>query len=366
MILAVDISRRLSSFELDASFESSGRLTALFGPSGSGKTSLINAIAGLIQPDRGRIAIGDEVLFDSEAGVNVPVHARGLGYVFQDARLLPHLNVEQNLLYGRRFTPRARRFGDLASVCGLLGIGDLLKRKPQHLSGGEKQRVAIGRALLASPRLLLMDEPMASLDDERKAEILPYIERLRDEAGVPIVYVSHALAEVARLADHLVLLEGGRVTASGAAGEVLRQLPLLHAGQRREGGSLLEMQVAGYDAGYDMTTLASAAGEAQVPGRVGEAGAPVRLRIRAHDVMLAAEKPHMISALNIFTGTIASIEGDDSLYVTVDCHGQAIVAAITRQSRDRLALRVGHRVYVIVKALAVEGSSFQPAASTRS
>lgn len=355
MTLAVAARHRLGDFVLDAQFESAGRVTALVGVSGSGKTTVINAIAGLITPEQGQIVVNDATLFDSAAGIDVPVHRRSLGYVFQEARLFPHLNVEQNLLYGRRFAPKSRRFGDLAAVSELLGISPLLKRSPQQLSGGEKQRVAIGRALLASPRLLLMDEPMAALDDERKAEILPYIERLRDVSGVPIVYVSHAVAEVSRLADHVVLMDAGRVVESGPAADVLQHFASLPAGQRREAGSLLAMTVAGYDPTYDMTKLTSAAGEAFVPGRIGKEGDPVRLRIRAHDVIVATAEPKAISALNIFHGTIAGIEGGAPLAVKIDSHGKTIVAAVTRQSCEQLGLRPGMDVYAIVKALAVEG-----------
>ena len=194
MTVLVDISHRLGDFAVDASFESAGRLTALFGPSGSGKTTLINLIAGLIRPDRGRIAVDGRRLVDTDAGLFVPKHRRRIGMVFQDARLFPHMSVAGNLRYGRWFTPGAERYADFDAVVELLGIGHLLDRRPAKLSGGEKQRVAIGRALLASPKLLLMDEPLASLDEARKAEILPYIERLRDETKIPIVYVSHSVA----------------------------------------------------------------------------------------------------------------------------------------------------------------------------
>jgi molybdate transport system ATP-binding protein len=206
MSLAIDICHRLGSFVLDARFEASGGLVALFGRSGSGKTSIINIVAGLIRPDRARVAIDGTVLVDTERGMFVPRHRRRIGYVFQEGRLFPHLTVRQNLLYGRWFAPQAAGRGDhLEGVVDLLGIGSLLERRPGRLSGGEKQRVAIGRALLANPRLLLMDEPLASLDEARKAEILHYIERVRDESKVPIVYVSHSIAEVARLAMTVVL-----------------------------------------------------------------------------------------------------------------------------------------------------------------
>ncbi|TBR30662.1 MAG: molybdenum ABC transporter ATP-binding protein, partial [Reyranella sp.] len=212
MSLDIDVDHRRGNFRLQARFTAAPGLTALFGRSGSGKTSLVNIAGGLIRPDRGRIAIDGQTLVDTERGVCVPAHRRRIGYVFQDSRLFPHLSVRRNLLYGRWF---ARGDGgaaaDLGSVVELLGIGHLLERDPDSLSGGEKQRVAIGRALLARPRLVLMDEPLASLDEARRAEILPFIERLRDEAGVPILYVSHSVAEVARLATTVVILSEGTV-----------------------------------------------------------------------------------------------------------------------------------------------------------
>src|SRR6266545_2669134 len=206
-MLKVAVEHHFGSFVLDAAFESAGGLTALFGRSGTGKTSLINAIAGLLRPERGRIVVDGEVLTDTERGVFVSARRRRIGYVFQEGRLFPHLTVRQNLLYGRWFSPKdGSPAGEVDQIVDLLGIGALLQRRPANLSGGEKQRVAIGRALLASPKLLLMDEPLASLDEARKAEILPYIERLRDETKIPIVYVSHSVAEVARLASTIVLL----------------------------------------------------------------------------------------------------------------------------------------------------------------
>lgn len=221
MSLEIALRHRLGAFSLDLAFLSEAGVIALFGPSGSGKTSVVNAIAGLLRPDSGRVVVDGATVLDTKAGVFVPPHRRRVGLVFQDARLFPHLTVRQNLVFGRWFTPRAERRGDLDHVVALLGIGHLLKRRPAGLSGGERQRVAIGRALLASPRLLVLDEPLASLDEARKQEILPYLERLRDEARVPIVYVSHSREEVARLAGEVVLLEEGRIVGRGAPGEVL-------------------------------------------------------------------------------------------------------------------------------------------------
>jgi molybdate transport system ATP-binding protein len=214
-MLRVDITKRLGEFSLEASFTSEGRVTGLFGASGAGKTSLINMIAGLLKPDRGIIAIDGETLDDTEKRVHVPAHRRRIGYVFQDARLFPHLDVGQNLDYGRRMNRLTEDPAQRKRVTELLDIGHLLDRRPGKLSGGERQRVALGRALLSKPRLLLLDEPMGSLDEGRKVEILPYLVRLRDEANVPMVYVSHDAAELRQLATQIVMLRGGRVTALG-------------------------------------------------------------------------------------------------------------------------------------------------------
>ena len=225
-MLSVDVVKRLGEFSLAANFDATGGATALFGPSGSGKTSIVHMIAGLVSPDRGRIALGDQVLFDSAARINVPAHRRRIGTVFQEGRLFPHLTVQQNLDYGRWMGRLPADEDERARVIGLLNIGHLLTRRPGHLSGGERQRVAFGRALLMKPRLLLLDEPLASLDRARKQEILPYLATLRDEARVPMIYVSHQAGEIIRLASQVVRIEDGRVLATGG-------LDLLDA-ERRE------------------------------------------------------------------------------------------------------------------------------------
>jgi molybdate transport system ATP-binding protein len=214
-MLTLDVEKRLGDFALSARFETGSGVTAVFGPSGAGKTTLVNMIAGLVAPDRGRIAIDETVLFDSEKRIDLPPHRRRIGYVFQEGRLFPHLNVAHNLDYGRRMCGLPPDGAQMARIVGLLDIGNLLERRPGKLSGGERQRIAIGRALLMRPRLLLLDEPLASLDVARKREILPYLERLRDEVGVPMVYVSHHAAELRRIATSVVRLKAGRVEAAG-------------------------------------------------------------------------------------------------------------------------------------------------------
>lgn len=357
MSLFVAIRHRLGDFELDAAFEGKGKLIALFGPSGSGKTSIVRAIAGLIRPEEGRIVAEDRVLSDTRQGLFLRPHKRRIGYVFQDARLFPHMTCRQNLLFGRWFTPAPERYVDIDQVIELLGIGHLLARQPGSLSGGERQRVAIGRALAASPRLLLMDEPLASLDDGRKAEIMPYVERLRDEMGIPIVYVSHSVAEVARLADEIVLLANGKVVAAGDATDVMARTDLMAQEDQAEAGALLELTVTGQDTEYGMTVLSSPAGEVRVPRIDAAAGAGVRLRIRARDVMLALTRPDAISGLNILEGLLLGLKdaGSGQVDVTMDCGGQPLVARITRLSADRLRLQPGMGLFAIVKSVSFEG-----------
>ncbi|MDX8511618.1 molybdenum ABC transporter ATP-binding protein [Mesorhizobium captivum] len=359
MTIVVDISHRLGDFAIEANFESAGRLTALFGPSGSGKSTLINLIAGLIRPEKGRIAVDGRVLVDTAAGIFVPMHKRRIGMVFQDARLFPHMSVAGNLRYGRWFTPPSERYANMDAVVDLLGIGHLLDRRPAKLSGGEKQRVAIGRALLASPKLLLMDEPLASLDEARKAEILPYIERLRDETRIPIVYVSHSIAEVARLASDVVVLSQGKVAAFGQTDAIMQRLDLLPAEERGEGGAVLDTRVLRHDEAFGMTVLGSPAGEIRIPRIARPAGAPVRLRIRARDVMIATEQPAGLSALNILAGTIAAVRPGigPTVEIAIDCNGATVLARITEQSKQSLRLALGRKVFAVIKTVSFDATT---------
>ena len=357
MSLVVEARHRLGDFALDAGFTAEGGVTALFGRSGSGKTSLIRIIAGLTRPSEGRVQLGDDVLVDTSRRLIVPPHRRRFGYVFQEARLFPHLTVRQNLNYGRWFSPKGARSENPGRVVDLLGIGDLLDRQPANLSGGEKQRVAIGRALLASPRLLLMDEPLAALDEERKAEILPYLERLRDEAGIPIVYVSHSVAEVARLADRVVLMAGGRVEAVGPVSDVLGGPHLASAIDRREAGSVLAGRVEARDAEHGLATIRLDGGAAiLVPGAMVSPGDAVRLRIPARDVMVATVRPEGLSALNILEGTVEAIEpdGEGMASLRIACGGDHVRARITAWSVERLGLTPGLPVHAVIKTVALE------------
>ena len=352
MSLELDVHHTLGDFTLDARFTAPQGVTALFGRSGAGKSTLVDIVAGLIRPERGRVIVDGQTLVDTQRGVFVPKHRRRVGYVFQDSRLFPHLNVRQNLLYGRWFANGSDgASGDFASVVELLGIGAFLDRRPESLSGGEKQRVAIGRALLAKPRLVLMDEPLASLDEARRAEIMPYIERLRDEAGVPILYVSHSISEVARLATTVVILGNGAVTAVGPVADTL---PLADAD---DSGSVIDAVVARHDEAFQLSMLSSRAGDLQVPRLAAPVGAPVRAYIRSRDVMLSLSPPRDISALNVLSGTIAAITPRGAQAdVSLDCNGATLLARITSKSVERLALAPGRPVHAIVKSVSFERS----------
>jgi molybdate transport system ATP-binding protein len=362
MSLEVTAKATLGDFVLDAAFASEGRTTALFGRSGSGKTTLVNIIAGLLRPERGQVVVDGTVLFDSDAGIDVPSHKRRIGYVFQEARLFPHLTVKHNLLYGRWFTPKDARHVSLDEVVDLLGLKDLLERGTAQLSGGEKQRVAIGRALLCSPRLLLMDEPLASLDDARKSELLPFIERLRDDARVPIVYVSHAVPEVVRLATTLVLLSDGRVVATGPTAEVLGRLDLFPITGPIEAGAVIEGAVEAHDEHAELTHVRSRAGLFRVPRLDLAPGTRVRMRVRARDVIIAVAPPQGLSALNVLPGKVVEVgplQGPVA-DIALDCGGERLLAELTRQSVEVLQLAPGRDVFALVKSVTFDQVSGFP------
>ncbi len=351
-MLSVALRHAFPGFALDAAFQAPAGLTALFGQSGSGKTTIVNAVAGLLRPQSGRIAVGDTVLSDSGRDLFLPPHRRGIGYVFQDARLFPHLTVRQNLLYGHWFTGRGRSH-DLPRVVDMLGIGPLLARRPVALSGGERQRVALGRAILSHPRLLLMDEPLAAMDQPRKDEILPYLERLRDQAGLPILYVTHSPSEVARLATTVVLVDGGRVIASAPAAEMLSDPAIAPMLGLAETGAILTARVQGQD-GDGLTRLETAAGPLFLPQVAAPLGSTLRLRILAQDVMIATVAPQGISALNVIPATVRDLtDGSGGVLVRLDAGGQVILSRITARSARALTLVPGKQVHAVLKAVSV-------------
>ena len=358
-MLSVDIRQRLGAFELNAIFASAAPVIALFGRSGSGKTSIVNSIAGVSRPAKGRISFGERVFFDSTSQLWIPAEQRRIGYVFQDGLLFPHLSVDGNLQYGRPRIHSTPPQIDGDKVIELLGLESLLERKPAALSGGEKQRVAIGRALLSQPQLLLLDEPLASLDGDRKAEVLTYIEKLRDQFAIPIVLVSHALDEVVRLADTMVLIDDGRVTASGSVDDIMSRLDLAPATGRYEAGAVIETRVQSHDAHYDLTQLSFTGGSLTVPHVEADVGARVRVRIRARDVSLATRQPQDLSIHNILRGTLTEIRDETGPIVDVRIviGDAALIARVTRQSIDRLSLKPGQPVFALVKAISLDRHS---------
>lgn len=356
-MLELSVRKNLGSFTFaaEALLPATGVL-ALFGRSGAGKTTLVNMLAGLLSPDAGRIAIAGRALFDSAAGIDLPPERRRIGYVFQEGRLFPHLTVRTNLLYGHRRIPAQDRAINLPEIVELLGIGHLLARRPANLSGGEKQRVAIGRALLSNPRLLLLDEPLAALDAARKAEILPFIERLRDEIGLPIVYVSHDPAEVLRLADNILLLDQGRIAAQGPVGEVFSRPELQRLVGTEEAGTVLSATVVEHDTAYGLSRLAFGEGGSLIVPRIAAAiGAGIRLRIRARDVSLARRKPAEISILNTLPAHIIAIHPTEDPYRDIEMisAGVTLWARITERSADELRLAVGEEIHALVKTVSI-------------
>ncbi len=358
-MLEMDVAARFGDFKLEAKLScATTGIVALFGRSGAGKTSLVNMLAGLARPERGRIAVNGEVLFDSERGVDLPPEARRLGYVFQEGRLFPHMTVRKNLNYGYKRAGRAPRI-DFGRVVALLGLESYLDRRPGGLSGGEKQRVALGRALLANPRLLLLDEPLAGLDQARKEEVLPFIELLRDSLGIPMVYVSHSMTEIVRLADTLVLMSNGRVEAAGALEDLTSRLDLRPLTGRYEAGAVIRAAVVRHDDAFELSHLRFAGGILRVPRVEAPVGAEIRLRIRARDVALAREEPRASSILNIVPCRVEamSAEAGPQVDLRLDAGGAALWARITRHSVTKLELAPGTPVFALIKAVAIDRTS---------
>ncbi|MDO6962668.1 molybdenum ABC transporter ATP-binding protein [Rhizobium alvei] len=355
-MISVMIDHHQGDFHLETAFEAGAGVTALFGPSGSGKTSIVRIIAGLARPERAKILFDGQTWIDTASGLYVPTHRRRIGCVFQEGRLFPHLTARQNLRYGRFFAPKGEPMLDEGEVIELLGIGHLLDARPATLSGGEKQRVAIGRALLAAPRLIMMDEPLSALDRPRKLEILPYIERIRDIVRIPVIYVSHAIDEVARLSNAVVLIDHGRVVAQGAPAEIFPEVAGLSDAMVPQ--SIIEARLVGHEDYYGLSIAELGEDILTLQPIDLPVGTIVRLRIPATDVMLALNRPEEISALNHLLGRILTISRDGAhVLVTIDCAGQRLVARITLLSMERLGLKEGLMVHALFKAATVDSMS---------
>jgi molybdate transport system ATP-binding protein len=358
MSVEVELRHSFGAFALDVAFkiERAG-VTALFGPSGAGKTSIVNAIAGLLRPEEGRIVVNDRIVLDTKAGVFVPARGRRTGYVFQDAKLFPHMSVDDNLRFGWRRAPEPAGESEIAHVIELLGLSYLLTRYPKALSGGEKGRVALGRALLSSPDILLLDEPLAALDAARRSEILPYLQRLRDETKLPMVYVSHNVDEVARLADEIVVLRDGCSIAQGSVFDLLTRIE--NESDIHPMGAVLDARVESHRPADGLSVLSFNGGELTVSQIARAVGARIRVRVRAEDIMLAREEPRAISANNVLPATVSAIRVDEGPQAEVQlaCGATRLVARITRASTARLALQPGVPVFAIIKSVIVDSSN---------
>jgi molybdate transport system ATP-binding protein len=359
-MLSVTVKKRRGSFSLDAHFElPTPGVVALFGRSGCGKSTLVNAIAGLLDADSGRVALDDMVLLDTEQRLYVPPEHRRIGYVFQDARLFPHMSVAANLKYGERRAP-SQRFVSLDTVAGLLDLGPLMGRRTHQLSGGERQRVAIGRALLSQPRLLLLDEPLAALDAARRDEVLPYLENLRDQLAIPMVYVSHDFDEVLRLATHVVLMESGKTIAQGGVGEMSLNSGLRSIIGADAVGAIVDGTVLGMDPASGLMRVKLGHGELRVEAANFAVGAKLRVQLLARDLIVATQAPQHLSVRNILTGVITTVASDDtdSDLVAIDIGGTMIMARVTTAATRALALEPGLPAWALVKAVSLRGHSF--------
>jgi molybdate transport system ATP-binding protein len=360
MTLKVIAKKQRGGFTLDASFEvPTPGVVALFGRSGSGKSTLVNVIAGLLRPDRGVVGLNENTLLDTARHIDVPPERRRIGYVFQEARLFPHLGVAGNLHYAQR-RATAKPFVTLERVVDLLDLSSLMDRKTQQLSGGERQRVAIGRALLTQPALLLLDEPLASLDASRREEVLPYLEILRDQLAIPMVYVSHNFDEALRLATHLVLMESGKTTAQGEIGEMSLNPSVRAIIGADAVGAIVEGSVLGADAG-GLTLVRVGEAELKINTDVLAVGTKLRVQLLARDLIIAAEAPRRLSVRNTLRGTVKSIadDADDSDLIRIDIGGAIVMARVTKAATRDLGLAPGLTVWVLVKAVSLRNHLFQ-------
>ena len=346
-----------ASFDVDFSAPGQG-VTALFGRSGAGKSTIVDVVAGGRDVSKGRVIVNGETFLDSASRIKLPIERRRIGFVFQDSRLFPHMRVQSNLLYGYKratVTP----FIDPEQAIELLGLEDLLQRRPHRLSGGERQRVAIGRALLAQPSILLMDEPLSSLDPPRKAELLPYIERLRDELKIPIIYISHDFNEVMRLADHLVVVDNGRIARHGPLLDLASDPELSPLIGRYEAGSVLACVIEDHDQTNALTRLCVGKHALSVPIIDAGIGSEVRVRLRARDVALALSEPEDTSIANRIPGVITELVSRDGPYIDagIDIGAGIVRSLLTRASVERLGLQPGMSVWALTRVVALDSRS---------
>jgi molybdate transport system ATP-binding protein len=359
-MLSIKVTKRREAFALDVAFEApTPGIVALFGHSGSGKTTLIDIVAGLLAPDSAAVRLDELVLIDTSAHFALAAERRRIGYVFQDPRLFPHLSVRSNLLYGLKRAPPPHAIG-FDKVVALLGLAPFLARRPHRLSGGERQRVALGRALLSQPRLLLLDEPLSGLDAPRRAEVLPYLEALRDQLSIPMIYVSHQFDEVLRLANYLVLIEAGRILAAGGMHEVSLRPELTAMVAAEQVGAVLEGVIGTVDAARGVAQLNLGNATLRVSAQGARVGARARVQLLARDLIIATQPVQGLSVRNSLAGTVSAIRDDESeaLLVSVDIGGASVLARVTRDAVEALALRPGLPVFVLVKAVAVRTHRF--------
>lgn len=351
-MLTVVVNKRRGTFNLDAKFDlPTPGVVTFFGRSGCGKSTLVNIIAGLLDPDSGRVALEGNVLLDTERGIDVPPEERRIGYVFQEARLFPHLNVAANLRYAAK-RARVLPYVNLDAVADLLDLGLLMDRRVHQLSGGERQRVAIGRALLSQPRLLLLDEPLAALDAARREEVLPYLESLRDQLAIPMVYVSHNFDEVLRLATYIVLLDCGRAVAQGGVAEMSLNPKLRAIIGADAVGAIIEGTVLGVDSQSGLTRIQVGTGELRVQAASGAMGAQLRVQLLARDLIVATRPPQFLSVRNSLAGVVTSVAHDDANWdlIGIEIGGAEIMARITASSTRELSITPGLPVWALVKA----------------
>ncbi len=359
-MLQVAIAKQIGALRLEVRFDlPTPGVAALFGPSGCGKSTTVNIIAGLLAADRGRVVLEETVLFDTQRRINLAAEWRRIGYVFQDARLFPHLSVAGNLQYALKRAV-GRRYVSLDTVANLLDLGALMDRRTHQLSGGERQRVAIGRALLSQPRLLLLDEPLASLDRNRREELLPYLESLRDQLDIPMVYVSHQFDDVLRLATHIVLMQSGTVVAQGGIGAMSLDRHLRSIIGPDAVGAIIDGVVLGRDLGSGLARVRVGRGVLRLQTADMAPGITLRVQLLARDIIVSTQMPRHLSVRNNLQGKVTAVDDDDgnSDLISIDIGGAQIIARITKSATRELALKPGSPVWALVKSVSLRGHSF--------